>query len=94
MFFIETARMQFRGSAPTGAGVNNVASHHQTFTTRTDQQPTHKIVAKTNPDAEQGVAFLAYSLEEMTAVRNGISLAAQLFGLAIFFEIFEAEKPH
>lgn len=86
--------MQFRGSAPTGAGVNNMASHHQTFSTHTDRQPTHKIVIKTDPDAEHGTAFIAYSAEEMTAVRNGISITAQLFERAIFIEIFEAEKPH
>lgn len=94
MFFIETATMQFRGSAPTGAGADNMASHHQTFTTPTDRQPTHKIVIKTDPDAEHGIAFIAYSAEEMTAVRNGISITAQLFEQAIFIEIFEAEKPH
>lgn len=94
VYFIETAIMQFRGSTPTGAGVDNMASHHQTFTSSIDRQPTHKIVIKKNPDAEHGTAFFAYSVEEMTAVRNGISITAQLFEQAIFIEIFEAEKQH
>ncbi|EOZ6414777.1 hypothetical protein ACQUXI_003920 [Cronobacter turicensis] len=58
------------------------------------RRPTHKIVVAKSPDDKQKIAFIAYSKEEMVSVTVGLSIAAELYGLSIWQETYEAEPPH